>query len=114
MVHTPLLSIEPFRHEIETGVFLIGAPFVPNIFGFSFIKIRDANNQEISRECPRVPHDISDETSFGWVICNGQEILLKDGDVEKFGYTVYPPPLRKIEKGTLRMQYDNKVNPLPS
>jgi hypothetical protein len=118
------VSIEPFKQEIEPGVFLIGAPLGPNVFGFSFIKIRDVKNQEIStytcydpsigRECPRVPHDLSDDSSFGWIICNGQEMVLKDGNVEKFYYTANPPPLRKIEKGTLHMQYNDKVHPLLS
>jgi len=63
---------------------------------------------------PRVPHDISDETSFGWIICNGQEMVLKDGNVEKFCYVANPPPLRKIENGTLLKKYNNKVHPLLS
>jgi hypothetical protein len=72
------VSIEPFRQEIETGVFLIGAPLGTDVVGFPFLKIRDADNQEIptftchdlriGRECPRLPHDISDKTSFGWVL----------------------------------------------
>ena len=42
-------GIEPFRQEIEPGIILIGAPLGTNIFGFSFIKIRDVNNQEYQR-----------------------------------------------------------------
>lgn len=117
MAHTFLVSIEPFKQEIEPGVFLIGAPLGTDVLGFSHIKIRDVNNQEIptytcydpgfGRECPRLPHVLSDETSYGWVVCNGQEMVLKDGEVEKFCYTANPPPLRKIEKDTLRKM--NKV-----
>ena len=43
----PLVSIEPFRTEIVPGVFLSGAPLGTNVFGFSFIRIRHANNEDI-------------------------------------------------------------------
>jgi hypothetical protein len=110
--------IKPFRTEIEPGVFLIGAPLGPNIPGFSFIKIRDAHDEDIPtwtchipshrKENPRVPHDIADQSTCGWIICNGQEVLLKNGD-EEFSYIANPPPIRKIEKGSLGVKRHGKV-----
>ena len=105
------MSIEPFiKLEIAPGVFLSGAPLGPNIPGFSHIKIRNAHNEDIltwtchiptrnGKENPRVPHDLTDKSSCGWIVCNGQEVLLKNGD-EEYGYIANPPPIRKIEKGS--------------
>lgn len=113
------MNIAEFNTEIAPGVFLSGAPLGTNVLGFSFIKIRDANNQDIStwtcydpsngKENPRVPHDITDQSSYGWIICNGQEVVLKNGDTDAYCYTASPPPLRKIEKDTLRVQRNTKV-----
>ena len=115
------MSIEPFTTEIGPGVFLSGAPLV---LGFSFIKIRDANDQDIltwtcydprtGKENPRLPRDTQDQDSFGWVICNGQEVVLKNGNEDAYCYTADPPPLRKITKDTLRVQRGGKVNLFPS
>ena len=113
------MSIEPFRKEINSGVFLIGASLGTGVLGFSFIKIRDDANQDIlswtcydprsGRENPRVPHDIRDQSSHGWIICNGQEVVLKDRETDVFCYTADPPPLCKITQDTLRVQCNVKV-----
>jgi len=104
--------------EIAPGVFLIGAPLAPAIPAFSFIKIRNAHDEDIStwtchiprtgKENPRVPHDIADQSTYGWIICNGQEVLLKNGD-EEYCYIANPPPIRKIEKGSLGVKRRGKV-----
>ena len=75
------MSIEPFRQEIAPNVFLIGAPLGTNIPGFAYIKIRDACNQDIptwtcynpktGEDHPRVPINIADPTSCGWIVYTG-------------------------------------------
>jgi len=117
------VNIEPFRQEIAPDVFLSGVPLGPNVPGFSFIKIRDVCNQDIGtwdlydprsgKSHPRVPLDLEDPTSFGWIVCNGREVVLRNGDTDAFYYTAAPPPLRKIENRTLRVKR-KKVNLLPS
>jgi hypothetical protein len=124
VAHIPLVSIEPFRKEIAQDVFLSGTPLGTNVPGFSFIKIRDACDQDIStwscydprsgKSHPRVPHDILDPTSSGWIVCNGREVVLRNGDKDEFCYTADPPPLRKVENGTLRVKGNGKANLLPS
>ena len=124
VAHILLVSIEPFIKEIASDVFLSGIPLGTNIPGFSFIKIRDACDQDIltwgcydpksGEYFPRVPHDIQDPTSCGWIVCNGREVVLRNGNKDAFGYTAYPPPLRKIEIDTLRVKGNRKANLLPS
>ena len=114
------MNIEPFRTELVPGVFLSGAPLGTNVFGFSFIKIRDANNEDLltwtcydpinGKENPRIPHDITDQSTTGWIICNNQEVVLKNGDTDEYSYTANPPPLRKITKGTEPVPRRGKVN----
>jgi hypothetical protein len=59
------VSIEPFRQEIEPGIFLIGAPLGPNVFGFSkFVtqttrkyRLTDAGTRNLAEnilECPMI------------------------------------------------------------
>jgi hypothetical protein len=55
-LNRPLVNIEPFRTEIVPGVFLSGVPLGTNVIGFSFIDIRDANDQEIST-CVNLSHN---------------------------------------------------------
>ena len=97
-----------------------GAPLGANIPGFTFIKIRDAHDQDIptwtcydptnGKENVRIPHDITDLSTYGWIICNGQEVVLKNGNKDKYCYTANPPLLRKIQNGTICVQRNTKVN----
>lgn len=124
VAHISLVSIEPFRKEIAPGVFLSGAPLGTNCPGFSFIKIRDACDKDISawrcydprsgKAHPRVPHDIQYPTSCGWVVCNGREVVLSNEYQDAFCYTADPPPLRKVENGTLRVKRKEKADIFPS
>lgn len=115
------MSIEPFTYEIAPGVSLSGVPL--GTPGFSFIKIRDAGDEDIptwncydprsGKSHPRVPRDLQYPTSYGWIVCNGREVVLRNGDTDAFCYTAAALPLRKVENGTLRVKPD-KVNHLPS
>jgi hypothetical protein len=122
-LNRPLVNIEPFRTEIVPGVFLSGVPLGTNVIGFSFIDIRDANDQEIStwtcydpitgKENLRIPQDIADMSPTGrtgWIICNNQEVVLKNGNTDEYSYTANPPPLRKITKSIASVPRKGKVN----
>ena len=114
------MNIEPFITELCPGVFLSGAPLGTNVVGFSFIKIRDGNNEDITtwtchdpitgKEILHIPRVITDQRTTGWIICNNQEVVLKNGNTDEYSYTANPPPLCKITKYTERVPRKGKVN----